>query len=99
MAIRLTPFGESHLPAFAELLTDFPRTWLSRYEAGRRDGTSEAFAIVDEAGEFLGVALAFGIEQDARTGELGYDPGRPLRDRLSRPGHGTARRGRSRNPV
>jgi hypothetical protein len=41
MAIRLTPFGESHLPAFAELLTDFPRTWLSRYEAGRRDGTSE----------------------------------------------------------
>jgi hypothetical protein len=58
MAIRLTPCGERHLPAFAEVLTDrdverftrlpvptppdFPRTWLSRYEVGRRDGTNEA---------------------------------------------------------
>ena len=69
MAIRLIPFRKSHLPAFAELLTDpdverftrlpmptppdFPRTWLARYEAGRWDGSSEAFAVVDEAGEFL----------------------------------------------
>jgi RimJ/RimL family protein N-acetyltransferase len=88
MAIRLTRFDKSHLPAFAELLTDpdverftrlpvptppdFPRTWLARYEAGRRDGSSEAFAVVDGPGGFLGVALAFGIEPEARTAELGY---------------------------
>lgn len=88
MSIRLTLFDKSHLPAFAELLTDpeverftrlpmptpldFPRTWLARYEAGRRDGSSEAFGIVDEAGEFLGVALAFGIDPEAATAELGY---------------------------
>jgi RimJ/RimL family protein N-acetyltransferase len=50
----------------------FPRTWLARYEQGRCDGTSEAFAIEDDAGEFLGCVMAFGIEDDARTGELGY---------------------------
>src|SRR5207342_534355 len=88
MGIGLTPFDERHLPGFAAMLTDrdvkrftrlpvptprgFPRTWLERYEQGRRDGTSEAFAIVDDAGEFLGCAMSFGIEPDARTAELGY---------------------------
>jgi RimJ/RimL family protein N-acetyltransferase len=88
MGVRLMPFGDRHLPGFAAMLTDpdvkrftrlpvptprgFPRTWLERYEQGRRDGTSEAFAIVDDAGEFLGCAMAFGIEADAKTGELGY---------------------------
>jgi len=88
MDVRLVPFGERHLPAFEEMLGDpdvkrftrlpvpapagFPRTWLDRYEQGRRDGTSDAFAIEDGAGEFLGCAMAFGIEADARTGELGY---------------------------
>ena len=88
MDIRLVPFAERHLHAFAGMLDDpdikrftrlpvpappdFPRTWLGRYEQGRRDGTSDAFAIEDEAGEFLGCVMAFGIEADARTGELGY---------------------------
>jgi len=88
MGIGLTPFDERHLPGFAAMLTDpdvkrftrlpvptprgFPRTWLERYEQGRRTGTSEAFAIVDEGGEFLGCATAFGIEAGAKTGELGY---------------------------
>lgn len=88
MGVRLILFDESHLRGFEGMLddrdikrftrlpvpapADFPRTWLERYEEGRRDGTSEAFAIVDDAGEFLGCAMAFGIESDARTAELGY---------------------------
>jgi RimJ/RimL family protein N-acetyltransferase len=88
MDVRLVPFTERHLTPFEGMLDDpdikrftrlpvpappdFPRTWLSRYEQGRRDGTSDVFAIEDETGEFLGCAMAFGIEADARTGELGY---------------------------
>lgn len=88
MDVRLVQFAERHLAAFEGMLDDpdvkrftrlpvpappgFPRTWLARYEQGRRDGTSEAFAIEDDAGEFLGCVMAFGIEEDARTGELGY---------------------------
>jgi RimJ/RimL family protein N-acetyltransferase len=89
MEIRLTPFAQTHLPAFADMLTDpdvqrftrlpapppppdFPRTWLGRYEEGRREGTSEAFAITDGGGKFLGAAMAFGMEAETRSGELGY---------------------------
>ena len=88
MDARLTPFEKRHLPAFEGMLDDpdikrftrlpvppppdFPHTWLERYDQGRRDGTSAAFAIEGERGEFLGVAMAFGIEAEARTGELGY---------------------------
>jgi RimJ/RimL family protein N-acetyltransferase len=88
MGIRLTPFDERHLPGFEAMLTDpdvkrftrlpvptppgFSRAWLGRYEQGRRDGTSEAFAIVDDADEFLGCAMAFGIEADEGKAELGY---------------------------
>src|SRR4249920_3901126 len=88
MGIGLTLFDERHLPGFAAMLTDadvkrftrlpvptppgFPRTWLERYEQGRRDGTSEAFAAEDEAGEFLGCVMAFGIETDEGKAELGY---------------------------
>jgi RimJ/RimL family protein N-acetyltransferase len=88
MDVRLVQFAERHLPAFERMLDDpdvkrftrlpvpappgFPRTWLGRYEQGRRDGSSEAFAIVDDADEFLGCAMAFGIEADEGTAELGY---------------------------
>ncbi len=88
MGIGLMLFDTRHLAAFAAMLTDpdverftrlpvpappdFPRTWLERYEEGRRDGTSEAFAIVDGGGEFLGCVMAFGIEAEAGRGELGY---------------------------
>ena len=50
----------------------FERTWLQRYEEGRVDGTREAFAIVDDDGSFLGLALAFAIEREGRELELGY---------------------------
>ena len=88
MDVRLVQFAERHLPAFERMLDDpdvkrftrlpvptpsgFPRTWLERYEQGRRDGTSEAFAIVDDAGGFLGCVMAFGIETDEGKAELGY---------------------------
>ena len=60
--IRLVPFTEEHLAGFEEMLDDepvrrftrvpvpvppgFPRTWLGNYESGRRQGTSEAFAVM-----------------------------------------------------
>jgi RimJ/RimL family protein N-acetyltransferase len=83
------PFGEEHLAELEEMLGDpdllrftrvpepvppgFARTWLERYEEGRRDTTREAFAIVDDgSGVFLGLALAPQIDREARTAELGY---------------------------
>jgi RimJ/RimL family protein N-acetyltransferase len=86
--LGLVPFGESHLGELEEMLHDpdllrftrvpepvppgFARTWLQRYEDGRRDATREAFAIVDDGGEFLGLALAVQFDREKRTAELGY---------------------------
>ena len=49
----------------------FGPAWLDRYEAGRADGTREAFAITDGE-EFLGIAVAPVINVTAREAELGY---------------------------
>jgi RimJ/RimL family protein N-acetyltransferase len=87
--VRLEPFSDAHLEPVAELLEDpavrrftripvpppkgFERTWLGFYDQGRREGTREAFAIVDAGdGAFLGVAVAPRIEAEALTAELGY---------------------------
>jgi RimJ/RimL family protein N-acetyltransferase len=97
--MRLEPFGEIHLEALTAMLgdpdilrftrvpeptpPDFARAWLEGYEAGRRDGTREAFAAIgasvsgDEASgrgreEFLGLALVPSIDREAREVELGY---------------------------
>jgi RimJ/RimL family protein N-acetyltransferase len=52
---------------------EYPRRWLDRYERGRADGTREAFAIVDASdGSYLGTAVAFGIDGETATAELGY---------------------------
>jgi RimJ/RimL family protein N-acetyltransferase len=48
----------------------FAARWLSAYEAGRADGTREAFVVAD--GDDVGLALAPSIERDAATAELGY---------------------------
>jgi len=50
----------------------FEREWLQRYEDARVDGTREAFAIMDDDGAFLGLALAFAIDREGRELELGY---------------------------
>ena len=77
-----------HLGGVAELLDDpavqrytmvpvpvpegYEREWLQRYEEGRAEGTREGFAIVDDDGTFLGLALAFAIDREGRELELGY---------------------------
>lgn len=88
-AIRLEMLGDAHLRSVEEMLRDddvlrftrvpepappaFARTWLDRYEEGRRDGTREAFAVVDaEDATFLGLALAPRIDREEQTAELGY---------------------------
>jgi RimJ/RimL family protein N-acetyltransferase len=87
MAIDLEPLGESHLAAVEAMLgdpdvlrftrvpepvpPDFPRTWLGFYEVGRREGTREAFAIVED-GDFLGIAVMPRIDRETQTAELGY---------------------------
>ena len=88
-AIRLDPFEAGHLAAFSAMFEDpdvgrftrlptapppdYAESWLRRYEDGRRDGSCEAFAIVDsEHGEFLGIGVAPRIDREAKTLELGY---------------------------
>jgi RimJ/RimL family protein N-acetyltransferase len=82
------PLAEEHVNDVAALLDDpevlrhtrvpeppppgFARQWLERYAEGRRDGTREAFAAVDAAGRFLGLALAPEIDRAGREVELGY---------------------------
>jgi RimJ/RimL family protein N-acetyltransferase len=86
---RLEPLGANHLAPVAAMFGDedvlrytrvpnpvppgWEREWLEVYEEGRRDGTREAFAVVDaDDGSFLGLGLAFGIDRQGRQLELGY---------------------------
>jgi RimJ/RimL family protein N-acetyltransferase len=87
LSIRIEPLAERHLQHLSELVEDpatqrftrvpvplpegFVRTWFDTYVAARRDGTREAFAIVD-GDEVLGVAVAPRIDAEAETAELGY---------------------------
>jgi RimJ/RimL family protein N-acetyltransferase len=88
VAIRLEPFGERHLAGVEAMLDDpdslrftripepvpvgFARIWLERFEEARCDGSREAFAIVDDSGDFLGIAVAPRIDRETQTAELGY---------------------------
>lgn len=86
---RLELLAEQHLPSVAAMFDDedvlrytripdpappeFAREWFEFYEEGRRDGTREAFAVVDgDDGSFLGLALGFGIDREGQQLELGY---------------------------
>jgi RimJ/RimL family protein N-acetyltransferase len=51
---------------------DFAEDWTRRYEAGRLEGTKEGFAVLDEGGEFLGLALVPSIDRETGEAELGY---------------------------
>jgi RimJ/RimL family protein N-acetyltransferase len=78
-SVRLEPLSEAHLGAVAAMLSDpdvlrftrvpeptpaeLPQEWRATYEAGRRDGTREAFAAFDAEERFVGLALAFGIDR------------------------------------
>jgi RimJ/RimL family protein N-acetyltransferase len=51
----------------------FAERWIARYVDGREDGSCEGFAIVDDDGTFLGLALVPTIVRDPEwTAELGY---------------------------
>jgi RimJ/RimL family protein N-acetyltransferase len=95
--VWLVPLAEEHLDDIAGLLDDpdvlrftrlpippppgYAREWLDRYEAGRAEGTREAFAAVDDDGRFLGLALAVDIDREGREVELGYIVAPPARGR------------------
>jgi RimJ/RimL family protein N-acetyltransferase len=86
--VRLVPLGDEYLTDVAVMVADpdvvrftrfpaplpdgFLAQWYARYRDGRADGTRCAFAIVDAAGAFLGLALAVHIDGEAREAELGY---------------------------
>ncbi len=88
LQVRLVPLGDEHLPDVATLVADpdvvrftrfpvplppgFIAQWYARYRDGRTDGTCGAFAIVDAADAFLGLALAVHLDGEAREAELGY---------------------------
>ena len=87
--VVLKPLTTADLGAMEALVTDadvlrftrvpdppppgFVQSWYGAYEEGRREGTREAFVIVDSpSGQFLGIAVAPKIDRAARTAELGY---------------------------
>jgi RimJ/RimL family protein N-acetyltransferase len=88
MALTMEPLGPQHVAALAELVLDpdvlrftrvpdptppgFAERWVERYEEGRAKGDREGFAILDESGAFLGLAVVPTIDREARTVELGY---------------------------
>lgn len=51
--------------------------WIRRVTAARGQGTTYAFAIINEQGEFVGVCSLIDVDQQARTGALGYWIGKP----------------------
>ncbi len=86
--VRLDPLAARHLAALGSLFDDpdslrftrlpeppppdFVEALLARYQLGRRNRTSEAFAIATDASEFIGLMLAPRIDRAALTAELGY---------------------------
>jgi RimJ/RimL family protein N-acetyltransferase len=86
--VRFEPFSQDHLPFLDALTSDpeslrftripdppppgFSEWWVERYQEGRRNGTHEAFAALDDDGTFLGLALVPEIDRDTREAELGY---------------------------
>jgi len=86
--IRLDPLGERYVSGFERLLADpevvrntrvptdaepgFAATWLERYVRGWRDGSRAGFAIISDAGVFLGFAGIVDLDLVAGQGEIGY---------------------------
>ncbi len=95
--MELRQLSEKHLSDLDRLIEDpevlhhtripepppegFSRRWLTRYERGRQDGSCEGFAIHDDDGTFLGLALAPEIDREAGEVELGYIVGPHARGR------------------
>ena len=87
-AITLERLSQSHVQAFAELIHDpaiirftmvptrpdrnFAANWVARYERGWGEGSRAGFAILGEAGEIVGFAGIFGLDEPGAEGEIGY---------------------------
>lgn len=95
--LRLQPLDERWALDVAELVTDpqvqrftripepppedFARRWIATYKSGRRDGTSEGFAVLDGEDRLVGLGLAPQINRIAGELELGYVVAPVLRGR------------------
>ncbi|CAB4690691.1 MAG: GNAT family N-acetyltransferase [Actinobacteria bacterium] len=95
-AVSLALFGAEHLGGLAALAEDplvlrftrfpdplpegFAVSWLARYDAGRRTGSMEGFAILAD-GDFAGIAVAPEIDRSRGVVELGYAVTPELRGR------------------
>jgi RimJ/RimL family protein N-acetyltransferase len=96
-AIRLEPLDERFVPDFERLMDDpevirntrvpsspprgFAGRWIGRYTKGWRDASCAGFAILDEAGTFLGFAAIVALDLSTRQGEIGYVVAREARGR------------------
>lgn len=88
MGIALQPLDDRHLEGMERVVADpdavrftripepvpagFAADWLRRYRAGSSGDGRTGFAIEDERGAFLGLALAPEIDRAGRQVELGY---------------------------
>lgn len=86
--VLLVPLTHDHEDGVAELTRDpaslrhtripepapkgFAATWIQRYLDGRETGEREGYAVVDDAGRFLGIGLLPVVDAGSRTAELGY---------------------------
>ena len=95
--VRLVPLIDEHVGGMAEIVgdpdslrftrapepppPDFAATWVRRYVEGRASGGRDAWAMVDEAGRFLGAGMLPVIDAVSSTAEIGYIVAPRLRNR------------------
>lgn len=82
--IRLVPLSLEHVPALLETMADpdtlaftrtphpMPQGWLEEWLAGFDGRRRVAFAVIDDAEEFVGYAVTGPIDRTALEVELGY---------------------------
>ncbi len=96
-AVRLIPYAAEHVVAIQSYLDDpavqaftpvpepvsehHAQVYLTRFDTGRADGTSTAWAILDDDGSVLGFACAPHLSKATGDIELGYSVGPDARRR------------------
>jgi RimJ/RimL family protein N-acetyltransferase len=95
--IVLEPLAQRHGPVLEEFVHEadivrftmvptrpdrhFVANWIARYERGWAEGSRAGFAIVDAAGDVVGFAAIFGLDEPGEEGEIGYFVGPEARGR------------------
>jgi len=81
---RLVPFADEHVAPFAETIRDpailrytgtpvpTPDGWIAAWRRRFLDEDRASFAIVDNAGGFVGYAVTGPIDREGASAELGY---------------------------